>query len=202
MALCIGSSKKAPVWRFFTNGRSRLPMRAACLLMVVCWQWAGAAEDYAVWQDKRYVIAYNPAARPNGISNAEVIDALAHAAAVWAPCGVRVAFGGFTHKPFDRLDGFNVIGWQTDIPGLMALTLPQYLRRILLDADIRLNQNKFTDAGTLRQVVAHEVGHALGLFAHAMAPDSLMNEKTFQLSGIDSPSAEDLALCRRRYDWK
>lgn len=199
MALTASDCKKAPSGRFFVARAASLVM--AIGVAVACPQ-AVAAEDYAVWQGKRYVIAYNPSGKPNGISDAEVIDALAHAAQVWAPCGVQVVFGGFTRRPFDQLDGFNVMGWQADISGLMALTMPQYLRRILLDADIRLNQNKFVDAGVLRQVVAHEVGHALGLFAHSTRPDSLMNEKTFLPSGIDSPSTEDLALCRQRYDWK
>jgi len=163
---------------------------------------ARGAEDYAVWQGKRFVIAYNPDNRPEGVSDADVIDALAHAAAAWAPCGIRVEFGGFTRRPFDQLDGFNVIGWQEKMPGLMALTLPQHLRRILLDADIRLNKEKLTNAKVLRQVVAHEVGHALGLFAHSLAPDSLMSETSFQLRGIDMPSTSDLALCRQRYGWK
>ncbi|SFN16224.1 Matrixin [Formivibrio citricus] len=162
---------------------------------------ASAAEDYAVWQDKRFVIAYNPNGRPEGISDTEVIDALVHAAAVWSPCGVQVVFGGFTGQSLDRLDGRNVIGWQAELPGLMALTLPQYLRRILLDADIRLNRGLIRDRDTLRRVVAHEMGHALGLFNHSGEPDSLMNERQFQARGIDTPSKADLALCQARYRW-
>lgn len=160
-----------------------------------------AAEDYAVWQDKRYVLAYNPAGRPHGVSDADVLDALAHAAAVWAPCGIRVEFGGFAGRPFDQLDGVNVIGWQGEMPGLLALTLPQYVRRILLDADIRLNRTQLANAALLRQVVAHEIGHALGLFDHSTTRESLMNDREFLLQGIDQPSVQDLALCRQRYAW-
>ncbi|MDR3410055.1 MAG: matrixin family metalloprotease [Formivibrio sp.] len=163
---------------------------------------ASGAEEFAVWQNKRYVLAYNPEGQPESISDTDVIDALAHAAQVWAPCGVAVVFGGFSHKPFDQLDGVNVMGWQKEIPGLLALTLPQYLRRILLDADIRLNRALIHDPATLRRVVAHEVGHALGLFDHSTDLDSLMNEKEFVRRGVDTPSAADLALCRARYNWK
>ena len=163
---------------------------------------ASADEEFAVWQDKRYVLAYNPVDRPEGVSDAAVIDALLHAAAVWAPCGVSVIFGGFSRKSFEQLDGVNVIGWQKEIPGLLALTLPQYLRRILLDADIRLNRSLIRDADMLRRVVVHEVGHALGLFDHSTDPDSLMNEKEFVWRGINTPSAADMALCRARYNWE
>ena len=199
MALVVSDYKKAPFGRFFV-------VRAASLAMAIgvataCAQ-VVAAEDYAVWQDKRYVIAYNPSGKPNGISDADVIDALAHAAAVWASCGVRVEFGGFTRRPIDHLDGVNVIGWQVDIPGLMALTLPQYLRRILLDADIRLSAGLVRDADTLRQVIAHEVGHALGLFMHSAEADSLMNEKRFLSPRLDTPSGQDMQSCQQRYDWK
>ena len=160
-----------------------------------------SAEDYAVWQHKRYVLAYNPAGRPAGVSDADVIDALAHAASAWAACGIQVEFGGFTHRPFDQLDGINVIGWQNEIPGLLALTLPQYLRRILLDADIRLNRTQVANAKLLREVVAHEMGHALGLFEHSTVKNSLMNEREFLLQDIDQPSAQDLSVCRQRYTW-
>lgn len=160
-----------------------------------------AADDYAVWQDKRYVLAYNPDGQPGTINNADIIDALAHAATAWSPCGVQVVFGGFTRQPFDQLDGANVIGWQAELPGLMALTMPQYLRRIMLDADIRLNHAQIRDRDTLRRVVTHEIGHALGLFDHVSELNSLMNEKAFLLQEIDTPSQADMALCRARYRW-
>ena len=168
-----------------------------CLLPLLC-----HADEYAVWQGKIYAVSYNPAGRPEGVSDADVIDALKHAAEVWRACGVQVQYKGLTQQAMDRLDGNNVIGWQKDIPGLLALTLPQYLRRIMLDADIRLNAGQIHDKQVLKQVVAHEVGHALGLFDHSREPDSLMNGEEFVTKGLDKPSASDMALCQARYQWK
>ncbi|WP_028453466.1 matrixin family metalloprotease [Chitinilyticum aquatile] len=172
------------------------------LLPVVFSRAAGMAEaDAPVWPGKVYVLAYNPAGAPPGIRDSDVIDGMIAAADAWATCGVKVQFGGYTARKPDGLDGYNVIGWLPDMPGLLALTEPRQVRRILLDADINLSATTVRTRERLIAVIVHEVGHGLGMIDHSPNPDSIMYER-FASRGTVKPTAEDIQRCQARYRFR
>lgn len=113
------------------------------------------------------VMYYNPAGAPEGITIEQVKMALA----VWnmPESGIRAVFGGVTDLPTSKWleydDGYSVIGW-----GNTAIGSANYAPD---ECDIRLGEGYDWSYYHVERVLAHEVGHCLGL-GHSDVPGSLM----------------------------
>ena len=114
------------------------------------------------------VIYYNPTGSPEGITEAQVVEGIR----TWntAGAGIRVIYGGLTDLPASKHsgydDGVSIIGW-----GGSSLGSANYTGA---ECDIILGATPYDwtyyYAG---RIVAHEVGHCLGL-GHSDVPGSLM----------------------------
>ncbi|MBE9609012.1 hypothetical protein [Chitinilyticum piscinae] len=156
--------------------------------------------DDPVWQNKTYVLLYNPSGAPATIRDSDILDAMIAASEAWAPCGVKIEFAGYTKLGLEH-DGKNVIGWVPALPGALAHTETRQFRRILTDADIALSASGIRSREWLMAALVHEVGHGIGLVQHSPSRDSILFDDSVSV-GTVRPSADDLARCRARYRFR
>jgi hypothetical protein len=137
------------------------------------------------------------------------IQQLIDAAAKWkAACGVDIVYDGETTAvPGAMVNGapdrLSVIGWQQPAGGVMAATNAWTDSGIagetLVDADIAISPTAVTTPQLLASIVAHEMGHAIGL-GHSATADALMaGPPNAAYSNASELQPDDVQGCRCLY---
>ena len=120
------------------------------------------------FRETSFVVYYNPEGAPEGVTPGQIAEG------VWtwnsAGAGIRAVYGGLTTLPPSKhlgyLDGVNVIGW-----GGTSLGSANYSGA---ECDIILGATPYDwTYYSAARIIAHEVGHCLGL-GHSDVPGSLM----------------------------
>jgi hypothetical protein len=158
------------------------------------------------WQPAVYRWYYNPADAPDWLTAEESRQKIIAAVAGWAPCGVELVFAGDTVAPSGRSDGLNVIGWshalrQRGVTQGRGRRDGRLVERDVTLAAAREEFHRFPRL--LDKVIAHEVGHALGL-VHAQDCADVMSfgancKDTAPPDLPVAPTAGDLDECAKRY---
>lgn len=123
--------------------------------------------------------------------------ALIHAAEVWRPGGADVRVRPSCGMTDSWLGGHIVVQVAAVDPGLHGYADTQVERQVITAARVRIDRDQITDSGRwaddayLLGLMAHEIGHALGL-EHNRAEDSLMNPRIL----VRYPSTADIEALR------
>jgi len=159
------------------------------------------------WQDGVFSWHYSRTAQPAWLAPGAALRLFREAADVWAGCGVRIEFAGETDVRAGKADGVNVTGWSAALKrGMRGITFKRRAGSALLEADVVIAENNAqlqASPELLSKVVAHEFGHALGLF-HSPDCRDLMSFGA-DCRGVSPqdlpqrPAAGDLEQCLRRY---
>lgn len=121
------------------------------------------------------VMRYNPAHAPEGVNHAEIENYILRAMAAWnLACGhQKLAYGGRTDDDASAHgDGISTIGWEPQGEN-GGTTWRMSDPRGVVEVDIVLNATGMHRWGDFRNIMLHEMGHAIGL-PHSDDPDSLM----------------------------
>jgi hypothetical protein len=146
---------------------------------------------------------YNHVGAPPLVRMERVVAALQYAAGGWQPCGVAMTYAGETAARPGVEDQHNVIGWSRlpDVWGVDdagAVVLPWMQDGKTIEVDIMLEPRMIRTVSELRYVLAHELGHALGL-GHSAQADSLMRPTAYSNELDPRPSRLDLRNCQALY---
>ena len=141
------------------------------------------------------VIFYNPANAPAGVPPEQVRAGVE----TWdGQANIRVTYGGLTDAPISKWtlqaeDGVNVIAWMPD--GSLASTIFS-----AAECDVRLGIGYEWGYYDATYIVAHEVGHCLGL-GHSDVEGSVMwpyvGDERFE-----ALSADDIAGLQAAYPYR
>ena len=154
------------------------------------------------WPGTSVGVGYNPAGKPPGLGGDEA--AIRAGAVSWNGVGAAIAFrdlqpssaglGGCHNAP----DGQNVVGWARAEGGVLARTCTWYdSGGLAIEFDIEVSQGfAWTTSDVpnvdLQSVVAHELGHALGL-NHSPDGSALMFD-TYMITTMKRyPQPDDIA---------
>ena len=174
--------------------------------------WPGEADraapgTVAAWPGGVFRWWYNPDLHPVWLSADQAAAMVRDAATKWEACGVRMEYQGVTALRPGIMDGENVVGWTTDLPGgTRGLTQGRARGRRLVERDVafassRLEFRRFPRL--LEKVLVHEFGHAIGM-THSPACNDVMTlaadcPRAPAASLPVVPTDNDLARCRAGY---
>jgi len=151
---------------------------------------------------------YSSQNEPIDINSEEIIGAIIKAASVWRACGIEMNFKGTVQSPPNKHDKLNMIGWGNLPLGIRAITFRDVNKEsaAISESDIFINFNAKklrSDKKLFAKVVAHEFGHAIGLFHSKGCEDVMSSAKDCGPLIPDpppqNPTKNDLEQCSLRY---
>ncbi len=181
----------------------------AVLPLLACPAMGGAAEvtlGLAPVRDGRLVWYYNHTGAPPAVTSDRVLEAIEYATRAWASCGVIFEYGGPTTAAPGIRDDRSTLGWSRSLYNALrdgdagGVTLGWVEAGRAVEVDILLTPQTVRTVVELRLVVAHEIGHALGL-THTLQPGFLMSASGSpeEVDAHPRPSRAELERCRSLY---
>lgn len=159
----------------------------------------------ARWPQAPIKWVYNPSSQPSSLTTTQVVNVLKAAASRWGnACGLQFEYGGTSTATAGNNDGVSVIAWEGPLSvnssfGGYAQTYSKKLP-LIDEADIWLNPALYSNLDNLDGLVAHELGHFIGL-DHSNNPNSIMFSQPYHPSAGFNQAlrGDDLTGCARLY---